>query len=121
MKTSEKVSLISAALVKAQKNIGAAVKGSANPFFKSKYADLGSVMEACKEHLNNQGIAVLQPIHFDTDSYYVTTELRHESGEYLSSSIKLVLAKPDMQSLGSCVKLCKAVWITSHVVYSFRG
>ncbi len=101
LKQSEKVDLISAALVKAQRKIGGAVKDCTNPFFKSKYADLGSVMEACKGHLNAEGICVLQPIHYDDLGFFVTTELRHESGQFLSSTIKLILLKIDMQSLGA--------------------
>src|ERR1035437_4743809 len=62
MRTSSGIAKIAAALNKAQRNIGSATKGAANPFFKSKYADLGSVMEACKEALNNEGITVLQPV-----------------------------------------------------------
>ena len=101
LRQSEKVDLISAALLKAQRNVGGAVKGSDNPFFKSKYADLGAVMEACKDALNQEGIFVSQPMHWDEHGYYVTTELRHESGQYFASTIKLILAKNDMQMLGA--------------------
>ena len=76
---------LAAALLKAQRNIGAAVKGSKNPFFKSSYADLGSVMEACKEQLNNEGITVLQPVVSDGSTTYVETVLVHESGEQFTS------------------------------------
>ena len=73
MKTSESVSKVIPALLRAQKNIGAAVKGASNPFFKSTYADLGSVMEVCKEPLNNEGIVILQT---------PTVRKNEESGEY---------------------------------------
>ena len=38
---------IAAALAKAQAEMGKAIKESANPAFRSKYADLGNVMDAC--------------------------------------------------------------------------
>ena len=100
MRTSDSIKNLSAALNRAQKKIGAAVKGSANPFFKSRYADLGAVMEACKEHLNSEGISVLQPVLSDETGDYVETVLLHESGEYIASKMRL-LASKNMQELGS--------------------
>lgn len=115
MKTSESIKSLSAALLKAQRNIGAATKGSANPFFKSRYADLGSVMEACKEALNNEGITVLQPVQSDVSGDYVETILLHESGEFMSSSMKLVLSKQDMQAYGSAVSYARRYSLQSLV------
>ncbi len=100
MNKSDSIVKISAALVRAQKKIGSAVKGSANPFFKSRYADLGAVMEACKEALNEEGVAVLQPLGFDEKGDYVETILLHESGEFLSEKTRMLPAK-NMQELGS--------------------
>jgi hypothetical protein len=53
MKTSDSIKEIATALVKAQDDITFAVKDSTNPHFKSRYADLGSVIHAIKESLNN--------------------------------------------------------------------
>jgi hypothetical protein len=113
IKTSESIDKLAAALVKAQKNIGAAIKDSANPFFKSKYADLGSVMEACKEALNAQGIAVTQPIHFDENGYYVTTTFLHETGQFISSTIKLMMKNPDMQQMGAAASYARRYGLQS--------
>jgi hypothetical protein len=46
MRTSEQINEIAAALAKAQGQIEGAVKGSVNPHFRSKYADLGAVWDA---------------------------------------------------------------------------
>jgi hypothetical protein len=46
MQKSESIAALAAALAKAQGQMKGAVKDSANPFFKSKYADLASVVEA---------------------------------------------------------------------------
>lgn len=113
MRKSESIANLSAALVRAQKKIGAATKDSANPFFKSKYADLGAVMEACKEHLNNEGIAVLQPVSNDGTAHLVETVLIHESGEYIAEAMKLELKETDMQKLGSAVTYARRYGLQS--------
>jgi hypothetical protein len=48
MNKSENITTLAVALVKAQADIKAALKDSTNPHFKSKYADLGSVVDAVK-------------------------------------------------------------------------
>lgn len=102
MNCSQSITTIAAALHKAQSNIGAAKKGSKNPFFKSSYASLGDVMEACKEHLLNEGITVLQPLGRDENGDYVETILLHESGEFISDKARLPVAKEhDPQAYGS--------------------
>src|SRR4051812_19051126 len=104
MNKSESIVKFSEALVKAQKNISNAVKDAKNPFFKSSYANLESVIEACKSALNDQGISVLQPVGSDTEGTYVETVLLHSSGEWVSSQMRVVLGgKNDMQALGSSI------------------
>ena len=100
MKTSESIGKIAMSLLKAQRVIGGAAKGSNNPFFKSKYADLGAVMQACKDALNEQGICVLQPVGRDGGQTYVETILLHESGEFISDQM-LVVIVPTPVSKGS--------------------
>ena len=112
MKTSESIVKIAPALLAAQKEIGSATKDATNPFFKSKYADLGSVMEACKEALNKNGIVVLQPVSnsfsFNDQApvpmTFVETILLHESGEFISD-IMLASVKQhnDPQAQGSAI------------------
>ena len=112
MKTSETIVKIATALLKAQKATGAAKKGASNPFYKSKYADLGSVMQACKEHLNENGITVLQPIMNNV----VETILVHESGEWMSSETPIVCAvQNDPQKLGSSISYARRYGLQSMV------
>jgi len=115
MQTSNSIVNISSALLKAQKNIEGATKGSANPFFRSKYADLNSVMDACKQHLNEQGISVLQPVQSDEHGDYVETTLLHESGEWITSRMKLMVNKQNMQELGSAVSYARRYALQSLV------
>jgi len=94
---------IAAALAAAQAEMGKALKQSANPAFRSKYADLGNVMDACLPALNRHGIAVIQPTGADEDGRFVETVLLHATGEKLSCRVPLILGKNDMQGFGSAV------------------
>lgn len=95
---------ISAALVAAQMEMGKALKQSNNPHFRSKYADLGNVMDACLPALNKHGIAVIQPTGEGDHGRFVKTVLIHsESGDTLECEVPLILQKNDMQGYGSAV------------------
>ena len=94
---------IAAALAAAQAEMGKALKQSNNPAFRSKYADLGNVMDACLPALNRHGIAVVQPTGADDAGRYVETILLHASGQSLSCRVPLILGKNDMQGFGSAV------------------
>ena len=71
MKNSETLKAIAPALVKAQSEMSNAVKDAKNPFFKSSYADLNSVREACIPALNKYGITVLQPTVYEDGKPFV--------------------------------------------------
>lgn len=90
------------ALAAAQAEMGPALKDAMNPAFKSKYADLASVMSACMPALSKHGIAVLQPAFDDEAGRYVKTIFVHgESGEAVECRVPLIVAKNDMQGYGS--------------------
>lgn len=94
---------IAAALAAAQAEMGKALKQSNNPAFRSKYADLGNVMDACLPALNRHGIAVVQPTGAHEGERFVETILLHTSGEKLACSVPLIVGKNDMQGYGSAV------------------
>lgn len=103
MNQSESIAKLSAALVKAQAEMSGAVKDSANPFFKSSYADLNSVIKAIKEPFAKHGLAYTQfPITGD-NGIGVTTRLIHESGEWIECGFFLPLTKNDPQAAGSAI------------------
>lgn len=108
MITSPTVTKIAASLLLAQKEISGAKKGATNPFFKMKYSDLGSVMEACKDAFNNHGITVLQPLEYVDGVNILKTILLHESGEFIGSSMKVSCKNPDNpQEMGSAITYAK--------------
>lgn len=116
MNRSESIAKIAAALVKAQSEMGNAVKDSKNPFFKSKFADLNSVREACMPALNKHGISVIQPTTVIDGKFYVETTLMHESGEFLSGLYEVVAVKQnDPQALGAAVSYSRRYGLQSLV------
>lgn len=116
MNRSENIAKLALALNNAQKKIGAAKKDSNNPFFKSKYADLAAVMEACKDALNSEGISVLQPVTYTADGKHaVETILLHSSGEFISNSMALELKNITMQDLGSAISYARRYGLKSMV------
>ncbi len=107
MEKSESIKSIAAAMCKAQGEMGGALKGANNPFFKSKYADLGEVIKVVKEPFANNGLSFVQfPIN-DGDKVGVETILMHESGEWLSGSFTVKASKQDAQGAGSVITYCK--------------
>ncbi len=101
------------ALAAAQIAMGPALKDSTNPAFKSKYADLASVMAACLPALNSNGIAVFQPTVDDEGGRYVKTILAHETGETLECRVPLIISKNDMQGYGSAVTYARRYGLMS--------
>jgi hypothetical protein len=94
---------IYAALAAAQMQMGKALKDVKNDHFKSKYADLSNVMDACLPALNANGIAVYQPTIDEDGQRYVKTVLAHVTGETLECRVPLIVNKNDMQGYGSAV------------------
>lgn len=97
---SESIKAIMPALVKAQASIKHAVKDAKNPHFKNQYATLESVIDATKDALLANKITVIQSV---TKENTLLTELVHESGEYISAEMPLLLNKQDMQQMGSAI------------------
>jgi hypothetical protein len=103
MNKSESIKELATALCKAQGEMKFAVKDAANPFFKSRYADLASVIEAVKLPFANNGISFVQGTDFEDTAVIIETMLMHSSGEWLSSRLKMQPVKNDPQSVGSAI------------------
>lgn len=104
MRSSDTLTKISPALVNAINAIEGVKKGADNPFFKSKYANLESVIEAAHEALAANGLAVMQgPGPMDGNCITLTTRLIHESGEWIETDFSLPAGKMDPQAAGSAI------------------
>lgn len=101
------------ALAAAQAKMEPALKGKTNPAFRTKYADLGAVQDACMDALWAQGFAVFQPIGMDDEGHYVETVFAHESGGTIISRVYLVLDKQNMQGLGSAITYARRYGLLS--------
>ena len=105
---------IAAALVKAQKDFGPALKTNSNPHFRSKYAGLDACVEAVIDALNKHGIALTQHTHNVGGGVEVGTVLVHESGETMSFGRLFVpCSKNDPQGYGSALTYARRYSLTT--------
>jgi ERF superfamily len=127
MTTSDQIDQIAPALAAAQRAMDSAVKDSANPFFRSKYADLASVKDAIREPFGKHGLSIVQ---FPTTEYLgtpepyewtaksgetrygmrvacvvsVVTRILHASGQWIQGDpVSTMLPTGDPQSVGSAI------------------
>jgi hypothetical protein len=105
MKQSESITDLATALCLAQAEMGGAVKDSNNPFFKSSYADLTSVIKVIKQPFANHGLSFVQlPITSEGGrGVGVVTMLMHSSGQWIQSEYLLPMDKVTPQGAGSAI------------------
>lgn len=113
MQHSATIGAISAALAKAQASMGAAVKDATNPHFRSKYADLASVVDAVRGPLTANGITFTQWAESAENGVSVTTMLSHSSGEWMSGATFVPVNKVDAQGYGSSITYAKRYGLQS--------
>jgi hypothetical protein len=117
MNKSESVAGLAAALAKAQGQMKGAIKDSANPFFKSKYADLASVVEAIRAAFSANGLSYIQTVEpSEKDEVRVETTLLHSSGEWISCGVlSLPVSKVDAQGYGSALTYARRYSLSAAV------
>lgn len=120
---SESIADLTKALVQVQKSLTTAKKNAENPFFRSKYADLAAIWEVCREPLAENGLAVTQlPTILDDGTQTLTTMLLHESGEWLTSVLKILPNKPnDPQAVGSAITYARRYALAAIVGVTVEG
>lgn len=115
MQTSENINELATALAKAQGEITGALKDSANPFFKSKYADLASCWDACRSALSKNGLAVVQGPETTGPVTYLATILTHSSGQWMKSSFQVLPKDDSAQAMGSALTYARRYALTAMV------
>ena len=106
MHQSESIANLAKALSTVQGKLTYAKKDSKNPFFKSNYADLESVWDACRDLLASNGLSVAQfpGSYCEIDkSMSLNTILMHTSGEWISQEMNVPVTKVDAQGAGSAI------------------
>lgn len=120
MQKSESIAALAGALAKAQAEILGAKKDSENPFFKSKYADLAAVWDACRGPLTKNELSIVQTprteINENSTIIYVGTLLSHSSGEWISEELSAIPVKDDPQGIGSCI-----TYLRRYALSAFTG
>lgn len=115
MESSVAINELATALSKAQGEITGALKDSANPFFKSKYADLASCWDACRTPLSKNGLALTQFPTTQEGATYLVTTLLHTSGQWMRSAL-IVQPKDDTpQGMGSALTYARRYALTAIV------
>lgn len=116
MTTSDAIHEIAAALAEAQGEMGSALKDSANPFFKSKYADLASVWDACRGPLAKHALAVVQSPSAAGAVVSLETLLVHRSGQWFCGTITVTAKDDSPQAIGSAI-----TYLRRYALQSFAG
>lgn len=113
---SEETTELAKALVQVQRQMSPATKDGKNPFTKSNYATLNSVMESCRDALLNNNIWLCQyPVPVEkADCLGLMTKLTHtESGQWQASLTVVPLPKADPQGMGSAITYARRYAITA--------
>ena len=100
MEKSESIKELCTALVKFHSEVGKVKKAATNPFFKSKYANLSSILDIIEAPLCEAGLSFVQ---FPIGENELQTVLMHTSGEWMQGSYKMKPTKNDPQGLGSAI------------------
>ena len=105
---------IHTALAAAQAEMGGVKKGSVNPAFKSKYADLADVVQAVSGALNSQGIAFYHVPASADGERVMRTVLAHGASETtIECDVPLIVTKNDMQGYKSASTYAKRIGLES--------
>lgn len=104
MNRSDSVTNLVASLIKVQAILEDAKKDSVNPFFNSKYADLSSVWDVCRQPLSDNGLCITQTLDSsDGGMIILETTLFHSSGEWINSRLLVRPVKEEPQAIGSAI------------------
>lgn len=95
MRTSEQVDKIAGALLAFQKEIAPPTKNKENPYFKSMYADLCSLLDHCKAAMQKNGLVFT--------SVGLTSRLMHSSGQWIEGDFTCEVHGLSAQQVGSAM------------------
>jgi hypothetical protein len=88
-KRSQTIGKLIEALCKAQLEFASVVKTNINPQFKSKYADLATIIQATMPALAKNGLAIIQTPFVRGRELTMTTLLVHSSDEWISNDLTM--------------------------------
>lgn len=105
IETSESITKVAGALVKAQKDLTNPAMTGTNPHFKSAYATLPAILDHIRPVLAKHGLAAMQSAGGeDLGTARIVTRILHESGEFVESEPLILQGqKSDAQGTGSAI------------------
>lgn len=103
MQHSENIDMLAAALAKAQGKMEGASKDGLNPHFKSRYATLAAVWDACRGPLSENNLAVVQTASTADEKVTITTTLMHASGQWVRDVLTISSGDGRPQAIGSVI------------------
>ena len=86
MTTPKQPQTLAAALLAVQGEIGNATKSAANPFFKSKYADLNAVHDAVLPVMTKHGVQVQQSTGWDAEGRFLLSTVLSVGDDAVTAS-----------------------------------
>ena len=112
MEMSDQINELAVALARAQACIVGAERNSANPFFKSRFADLESVWGACRKPLTDHGLSIVPTpsttvLEDGRLRVSVTTLLLHASGQWIRDTLTVTAKEDSPQAAGSAISYAK--------------
>lgn len=115
MNTSPTLAALAKALAAAQREMGVAHKDAINPHYRSKYADLQAIDEACRPILSKHGIAIIQGAGYLEGFASVTTRLLHQEGEWIEDTLQIPVSKVDAQGVSSAITYGRRIGLSALV------
>lgn len=104
MNKSESIKDLAIALSKFQGEVENPKNIAENPFFRSKYAPLETVLSTVRPILSKHGLSVIQAPFTEGEHVVITTTLLHESGEFMEfPPLSLKMEKISAQGAGSAI------------------
>lgn len=114
MKQTEEIKELLTALAIAQGLFLTPKKSKTNPFFNnSKYADLSDVIDATKDALAKNDLAIIQGVDNSAEGQFLFTRLTHKTGQWIEATCPLFIDKRTMQGLGSAVTYARRYSLSS--------
>jgi hypothetical protein len=105
---------IYSALCAAQAEFGKVQKGSTNPAFKTRYADLADVAGVVIPTLSAHGVAVLHYMVGESENMAMRTEFVHANSESrVSCDVPLIVDRNNMQGMKSATTYAKRIGLES--------
>lgn len=122
LRTSKTLTKLLPSLISFHKSLDSIEKSSANPFFKSSYSSIDTILEHIKPILASNGLCLYQAIiDGDEGNLSVKTILFHESGEFLETdSVPFPVEKRNIQSTMSSISYIRRYTINSICNLAFK-